>query len=159
MLQFYTLYRLKAKYKTTFFHYFSPRIPKIWKVWTLNIGRWGQKDEVNKWRKKSVAIKSPRGCYTLYEQKFSNLRQLLSITLPQGFWKFKKFVHWTSRSGVKKMVKHSEKHRFKKKSCSVRQNLPTNNFFFRAMLHPLKVKVFKSETTSFNYFSPKILNL
>ena len=48
--------------------------------------------------------------YTLYEKKFSNLRQLLSITFPQGFQKNqKKFGHWTLGSGDKKTVKRSEK--------------------------------------------------
>ena len=32
-----------------------------------------------------------RQFYTIYEQKFSNLRQLLSITFPQGFQKSKMF--------------------------------------------------------------------
>ena len=51
---------------------------------------------------------SPRQFYTLYEQKFSNLRPLLSITFPQGFRISKKFGHWTSGCGSKKTVKHSE---------------------------------------------------
>ena len=42
-----------------------------------------------------------RQFYTLYEQKFSNLRQLLALTFPQGFQISKKFGHWTS-SGDKK---------------------------------------------------------
>jgi hypothetical protein len=32
------------KSETTFFQYFSPRIPKIQKVRTLDFGKWGQKD-------------------------------------------------------------------------------------------------------------------
>ena len=32
------------KSETTFFQYFSPKIPKIQKVWTLDFGKWGQKD-------------------------------------------------------------------------------------------------------------------
>ena len=39
--------------------------------------------------------------YTLYEQKFSNLRPLLSITFPQGFRKYRQFGHWTLESGGK----------------------------------------------------------
>ena len=43
-----------------------------------------------------------RRFYTLYEQKFYNLRPLLFITFPQGFRISKKFGHWTSGSGGKK---------------------------------------------------------
>ena len=46
--------------------------------------------------------------YTLCEQKFSNLRQFLSITYPQGFQKSKKFGHWTLGIGGKKTFKLSE---------------------------------------------------
>ena len=46
--------------------------------------------------------------YTIYEQKFSNLRPLLSITFPQGSWKSKKFGHWTLGSGGKKTFKRNE---------------------------------------------------
>ena len=53
--------------------------------------------------------------YTLYEQKLSNLRPLISITFPQGFRKSKKFGQSTSGSGSKKTVKPSEKHRYQKK--------------------------------------------
>ena len=52
--------------------------------------------------------------YTLYKQKFWNLIPLLSITFLQGFWKYKKFVHWTLGSGGKKMLERSEQ---KKKIC------------------------------------------
>ena len=50
-----------------------------------------------------------RRFYTLYEQKCSNLRPLLSITFPQGFRISKKFGHWTSGSGGKETFKLSEK--------------------------------------------------
>ena len=53
-------------------------------------------------------ICSPRRFDTLYEQKFSNLRPLLSITFPQGFRISKKLGHWTSGSGGKKTGKQSE---------------------------------------------------
>ena len=58
---------------------------------------------------KKYVIFLPRQLYSLYEQKFSNLRPLLSITFPQAFQKSKKFGHWTSKSGGKKTVKWSEK--------------------------------------------------
>ena len=69
---------------------------------------------VNIWKtsiKKSILL---RQFYTLYNQKFSNLRPLLFITLPQGFWKSKKIGHWTLGSGGKNTVKQSEKHQYKK---------------------------------------------
>ena len=74
--------------------------------------------------------------YTLYEQKLSNLRPLLSITFPQGFKKSKKFGHWNSRSGGKKTVKRSE------------QMIFFYFFFVVAILHPLWAKVFQSDTHS-----------
>ena len=49
-----------------------------------------------------------RRFYTLYEQKFANMRQLLLITFLQGFRISKKFLHWTLGNGCKKTVKHSE---------------------------------------------------
>ena len=42
---------------------------------------------------------------TLYEQKYLNLRPLLSISYPQGFGKSKLFGHWTLGSGGKKTSK------------------------------------------------------
>ena len=85
-------------------------------------------------KKLLVGQKSPkkntffaRRFYTLYEQKFSNLRPLHSITFPQEFRKFKKFGHWTSGSGDKKAFKQSEQI---KKICK-------KNFFAAAILHPL----------------------
>ena len=49
-----------------------------------------------------------RQFYTIYEQKFSNLRPPLFITFPQRFQKSKKFEHWTSGSGGKKTFKCSK---------------------------------------------------
>ena len=42
--------------------------------------------------------------YTHYEQKFSNLRPLPSITFSQEFKKSEKFGHWTSGSGGKRRL-------------------------------------------------------
>ena len=56
-------------------------------------------------------------------------------------------------TGGTQTVKRSEKHQYKK----VRQNLPKTNFFCVAILHPLLVKVFKSETTSFITFPQEFL--
>ena len=60
-------------------------------------------------KKNLLKLCSAQLFYTLYEQKVSNLRPLLSNTFPQGFWKFKKIGHWTLGSGGKKTVKRSEK--------------------------------------------------
>ena len=65
---------------------------------------------VKKWKKSVKKNSSPRRFYTFYEQKFSNLRPLLSFTFPQGFQKSKEFGHWISGSGDKKTVNRSEKH-------------------------------------------------
>ena len=40
----------------------------------------------------------------LEEQKFSDPRPLLSILFPQGFKKSKRFGHWTSGNGGKKLL-------------------------------------------------------
>ena len=56
-------------------------------------------EQMKKIRKK---LFSPCQFYTLYEQQFSNLRPLLSITFPQGFRISKKLGHWTSGSGGKR---------------------------------------------------------
>ena len=70
---------------------------------------------VNKWRrKKSLKKKMPRRFCNLYEQKFSNLRPVLSITFPQEFRKSKKFGHWTLWIWGKKTFKRSEQ---MKKNC------------------------------------------
>ena len=58
--------------------------------------------------------KNARRFYTLYEQKYLNLRPLLSISFPQGFRQSKKFGHWTLGSGVQKRFEWSEQR--KKKS-------------------------------------------
>ena len=59
--------------------------------------------------------KNARQFYTLFKQKFLNVRPLLSIIFPQGFRKYKKFGHWTSGSGGKKTFKLSEE--MKEKIC------------------------------------------
>ena len=69
---------------------------------------------------------------TLYKQKFSYLRQLLSMTFPKD-------------------SKHL-------KSLDIELREVGANLFCAAILQPLLVKVFKSETTSSHYFSPRILN-
>ena len=65
-----------------------------------------------------------RRFYTLYEQKYSNLRPLLSISLPQGFGKSKNFGHWTLGSGGEKTFKWSEqrKKKIQKKNFFRRSN-------------------------------------
>ena len=92
---------------------FPQRFKKSKKLghWTLRNGS----KKTFKWseQKKTIHKKKilPQRFYTLYEQKFSNLRPLLFVTFPQGFRKSNKFVYWTSGSSDKKTVKQSEKHR------------------------------------------------
>jgi hypothetical protein len=56
----------------------------------------------------------PRHFYTIFEEKFSNMRPLFFITFPQGFQISKNFGHWTSGSVGKRTVKRSEQMRRKK---------------------------------------------
>ena len=99
---------------------------------------------MNKWRKKICKnLFSQRQFYTIFEQMFSNLRPLLSITFPLKFQKSKKFGHWTSGSEGKKTVIRSEKHRYQEKSCSVRQNLQKKNIFWRGDFKPFICKSFQ----------------
>ena len=65
--------------------------------------------------------------YTLYEQKFSNLRPLPFITFPQGFWKSKSFGLWILGTGRKKMFKQSEQMKKIRKKPLVRF---AHGFFF-----------------------------
>ena len=44
-------------------------------------------------------------------------------------------------------------------TCFVRQNQQKTNFFCAAILDHFQTKMFKSETTSFHHFSPRIPNL
>ena len=80
--------------------------------WTL--GNEGKKTfKQSKQMKKKKIIKKYffplQQFYTLYEQKFSNVKPLLSITFTQGFQKSKQLGQWTSGSGGEKTVKRSEK--------------------------------------------------
>ena len=92
----------------------------------------------------------PRHFYTIFEEKCSNLRPLLSITFPQGFQIPKIFGQWTSRSLGKRPVKRSEQMRRKKS---------VKNFFCRGNCTQFLAKNFKSETISFHYFSPRTPNI
>ena len=73
-----------------------------------------------------MRIVAVRQFYTLYEQKTSNIRQILSISFPQGFQKPKKFGHLNSRSGGKNTFKGSEQIKKKVKKT----------FFVVTILHP-----------------------
>ena len=109
--QFYTLYEqkflnLRPLQPITFPHGF--RKSKKFGHWTLGSGgkkTFKQSEQMPKIRLNKIL---PRRFYTVYEQKFSNLRPLLSITFPQGFRKSKKFGRWTLGSGSKNMFKRSE---------------------------------------------------
>ena len=111
-------------------------------------------DAIGGWTKAKSAKKTQhflaRRFWTTSKQKCSNVRPLLSITFSQEFWIYKNIGHPTLGSGGKKIVKgylKSEKMREK------------NFFFCAAILDNFQTKMFISETTSFNYFSPRIPNL
>ena len=87
--------------------------------------------------------------YTLYEQKFTNVRPLLAITFPQGLWISLKCGHWNSGSWGKKMFKQSEQ---------MKKSVKKKTFFTEVIWHPLLAQDFKSETTSLHYFSRIILS-
>ena len=90
---------------------------------------------------------SPRQFYTIFEQTCLNLKPFLSNTFPQGFRISKQFGHWTLGSWGKKTVQQSEQIEKIRK-----------NFFAAVILNRFGAKKFKSETPSFQYFSPRILN-
>ena len=79
------------------------------------------------------------------EQKFSNLRPLLSITFPQGFRKSKKFGHWTLRSEGKKTFKQGEQI---KTICK-------KNFFCGGNLTHIMIKSFQIKDHFFSLLFPK----
>ena len=86
-------------------------------------------------KKNHKTLFSPRRFYTLYEQKFSNLRPLLSITFPQGFQKLnKKNGPWTLGSGKRPL--NGVRNTNTKKSCSIWQNLSENKLFLRSDFTP-----------------------
>ena len=94
-----------------------------------------------------------RRFFTLYEQKSYHLRQLISITFPQGFQKCKKFGYCISGNGGKKT--------FKRKT--IKKNY-VKNFFLLRQFYTLYEQKFSNlrpllSITSLFYFSPRIANL
>ena len=88
----------------------------------------GRLNRVNNWIKICKKLFLPRPFYTLYEQKFSSLRPLLSITFPQGFLRSKKFGHWTLVIRGKKTVKRNVKHQYRGDFTPfIRKNRPSIN--------------------------------
>ena len=90
---------------------------------SLDIGLWEVRETrrlngVIKERKESAKkLFSPRRFWTIFEQKCSYLRPLLSITLTQGFRISKIFRHLILGSGGKKMFKiYLKSEQIKKKS-------------------------------------------
>ena len=83
--------------------------------------------------------------YTLYEQKYLNLRPLLSISFPQGFRKYKKFEHLTSESECKKTLNGLNK--WRKKSVK--------NFFRRGDFRPFLSKTVQIWDPFFPLLFPK----
>ena len=109
--QFYTIFEHKRSILRPLLSITFPqrfRISKIFGHCTLRSG--GKKTFKRSEQMKKIPKKLflPRRFYTIFQQKSSNLRPLLSITFPQGFRISKKFGHWTSGCGSKKTVKHSE---------------------------------------------------
>ena len=130
----------------------------------LDIGLWkvGSKrgmNGVNKWKNSCTNFFCRDDFTSFNEQKFSNLRQLLSLTFPQEFQKSKKFGHWNSKSGGKKTVIKVNITNTKKILLSMAKFAQKQTFFARRFYTLLLVKVFKSEITSCHYFSPRIPNL
>ena len=101
----------------------------------------------------------PLWFYTRYEQKFSNLRPLLSINFPNQFRKSKKFGHCSLGSGGKKTIKRSEKiqntKKIKKKSGSESLNLPKTNFYLCGNFTPLYSKSGQISDHFFQLLFPK----
>ena len=161
MFKSYTIYKQKFSNLRPFLFITFPkefRKSKEYGYWTSRSG--GKK--TFKWSeqtKKSIIFFWPWQFYTHYEQKFSNLRPLLSITFPQRFWKSKKFAHWTLWSGGKRPFKGVRNTNTKEILLSKAKLAQKQTFFCAVILHPLIVKVFKSETNLLNYLSPRILKL
>ena len=88
-----------------------------------------------------------RRFYTLYKQRYSNLRPLASISFSQGLRKFKKFGHWTSGNGGTKTFKWSEQR--KKKSVKI--------FFCRVNFRPFLSKKVHFWDHFFPFLFPKDL--
>ena len=93
------------------------------------------------------------------KEKYSNLRTLLSITFPQGFWKSNILDVGLQEVGAKKTLNGVGNTDTKKILLSKAKIAQKLFFFCRATLHPLFVKVFESETTNFHFFFPRIQNL
>ena len=132
---------------------------------SLDIGLWeaGGKDIKTEWtNEKNLKKKIFFFCgdFTPFMSKsFQIWDHLFQLTFPKDSKNLKKFGHCTSERGGKKTVNRSEKHQYKKTLLSKAKFARKTNFFCAPLLHPLFVKVFKSETISFHYFTPRILNL
>ena len=98
-----------------------------------------------------------RRFYILYGQKFSHLRPLLSITFPPRFQKSK--IKKSLDVGVwevgTKIPLNGVKNTDIIKILLRKAKFAQKQFFCAAILKPLLVKFFKSETISFYYFSLK----
>ena len=105
-----------------------------------------QSEKAKKDIKKKLFL--PRGFYTLYDQKLSNLRPLLSISFPKDCSNLKSLDIELREVGAKRPLNGL-------RNTNSRKILPTKQTFFcAAILQPLLV-FFLSETTSFHYFFPK----
>ena len=125
--------------------------PAYWRrsiYWPLRIVAPIPKNPANKAKfakKKTLFLRSN---FTPFRSKSIQCETTSFHYFSQGFRICKKCVHWTLGRGDKKTFKRREQ---TKKSLK--------HFFEAAIWHSLLAKVFKSETTSLNYFSTRILNI
>ena len=103
--------------------------------------------------------------FTLYEQKVSNLRPLLSITFSQGIRKSKIFGHQTLESGDKKTFKWSEQIKNickKKKMFSPRRFYTLYEYFFLSetnSYHSQKQIFLRCDFTLLFHFFPLLIKV
>ena len=127
------------------FTFLFPKVSENLK--TLDIGLWevGENRRLNRVNilKKKICKKLilPRQSYTLYDQKFSNLRPPLLLFFPKKSKNLKSLQIGLWEVGVKKRKKEWET-LIPKQSCSVRQNSPKNKLFLRGNFTPFSRKSF-----------------
>ena len=134
-----------------YYHFFQLPLPKDSKKkkkkfghWSLRIG--GKKMFIQRFSFKNVKNFFCCGDFTpLLSKSFQIWDHFFPLLLRKDFENLKSL-----ETGLWE-VKRSEKHRYQKKSCSVRQNSPKNKHFFLQRFYTLFfVKFIKSETTSFH---------
>ena len=122
------------------------------KILDIRLREVGAKRPLKKTEKSEEKNFFARQFQTIFKQKCSYLRPLLSITFSQGFRIAKNSGYPTLGSGGKKTVKKDQKSKETEK-------VKKKTFFLTAILDNFQTKMFISETTSFHYFSPRIPNI